>query len=119
VQPPGFSGSGSQLRSTPPRTQREHGEHDAAATHSLRDGRHIVKVDDRVDTTTRDLSESLWHELIHAMQSEADPDFQKSYAAESAARGYDENSYEVEANELRTSSHPGWGWFGERLPLPR
>jgi hypothetical protein len=53
--------------------------------------------------------ESLWHELIHAMQSEADPDFQKSYASESAARGYDENSYEVEANELRDELAPGLG----------
>jgi hypothetical protein len=92
--------------------QREHGEHDAAATHSLRHGRHIVKVDDRVDTTTHELSESLWHELIHAMQSEADPDFRKKYTAEQARVGYDENRFEVEANELRDELAPGLGLVG-------
>ncbi len=87
--------------------QREQGDHDAAATHAFRVGRHVIKLDDRPDATARDLSGSLWHELAHCWQAEADPDFSKSYAAEQARVGYDENRYEVEANELRDDLAPG------------
>jgi hypothetical protein len=87
--------------------QREHGEHNAAATHSFKDGRHVIKLDDRTGSTSRDLSDSLWHELIHCWQAEADPDFRKKYIAESAARGYDDNCYEAEANALRDDLAPG------------
>ena len=46
------------------------------------------------------------------MQSEADPDFRKKYTAEQARVGYDENRFEVEANELCDELAPGLGLVG-------
>jgi hypothetical protein len=87
--------------------QREHGEHAAAATHSFRDGRHVIKLDDRGDASARDLTDSLWHELVHCNQAEQDPDFRRKYTAEQARVGYEGNLYEVEANALRDELAPG------------
>lgn len=92
--------------------QREHGSADSSAGHSVRDGTHVIRLDDRSDATARDLSDSLWHELCHAFQAEQDPDFHKHYRAESAERGYRANRYEIEANALRDDLAPG-------LPLCR
>jgi hypothetical protein len=50
--------------------------------------------------TAENASRTIWHELTHAAQTEADPlRFHTRYREESARVGYRQNRFEIEARE--------------------
>jgi len=68
----------------------------------IQDGKHLIWIDPA--HSPQEASDDLWHELIHAKQVERD--FQGSvsealeaYRDESYENGYENNKYEIEANE--------------------
>jgi hypothetical protein len=84
-----------------------------AGSHRSRNGGHVITL-----STYRpadQLSETLWHELVHAVQAErypTDKEFSSVYVRESRTVGYQANRFEVEAREIAAD-------FSPQLPLSR
>ena len=59
------------------------------------DGVHLITIAARICETMA--SETIWHELTHARQSEKDEDFRSNYNASVRSVGYRKSLYEREA----------------------
>lgn len=68
----------------------------------------VAKKDAYLDRHHYVVNNSLVHELRHVAQMQADPNFAQNYSAETMAKGYQANPYEVEARYFgRLADHTG------------
>lgn len=58
-------------------------------------GEHAITVSARLSPSLA--SQTIWHELTHAKQREADPNFHRNYSSTVRTKGYLTNAYEREA----------------------
>lgn len=82
-------------------------------SHRYRDGRHVITLSTRYGPA--DVSRTLWHELVHAVQLERYPEaeeFNAAYVRAGTRAYYETNKFEIEAREVAEE-------FSAALPLAR